>query len=193
MEFATGTSAAGPGGLRAGSGEPRSALRVGELLRRAIGQQLDELGLRARPEWRGLISAFETFARELHRHMREEEALLDRAQFLMVRQQLCFGAMSDARGDFDALREEHERMDVLRRRLERELAQTSADAPTVRAALREYVAAFVDHHDFEARALWPVPRRAAAAFMSPTTSLHGPPASDGRSAPPAATSIECCG
>ncbi|MFZ5438357.1 MAG: hemerythrin domain-containing protein [Myxococcota bacterium] len=131
-------------------------------LQRRITPLVDELGLRARGEWRGPLSAFDTFSRELTAHMREEEAVLfDRVQFLMVRGQLTFGALGDARADFEALMEEHERMGALRRRLARELDATvsrAAELAPVRAALREFVTAFVEHHDFEARALVPTLR-----------------------------------
>lgn len=130
-------------------------------LQRTITDAIEALRLRERADWTSLITAFEVFARELHHHMRDEEAhILDRVQFLMVRRQLTYGAMSDARHTFEVLMKEHDKMCVLRRRLELELSKSlhlepEPGASTVRNAMREFMTAFQDHNDFEQRALAP--------------------------------------
>lgn len=136
-------------------------------LEQAVVERLQALGTaRARPEWRQVIAAWEVFSRELGRHMNEEQDLiLDPLQFLMVRQRLVDGALSDAREPFEALMLERERQRVLRRRLELELTHTVAlqhdhpEATAVRQAIRELLTASDEHHDFEQHALVPALER----------------------------------
>lgn len=130
-------------------------------LQRRVTAQLAELGAHHLPEWKALVSAFEVFARELAEHMRDEEGIvLDPVQFLMVRRRLVPGALSDVRDAFEVLRREHDTMQVLKRRLELELAnslglQSQPGASVVRASMREFITAFTEHHDFEQYALEP--------------------------------------
>lgn len=135
--------------------------RARELGKR-IAAGLETMGAHQKPEWKALVSAFEVFARELNEHMRDEESIvLDHVQFLMVRNRLVPGALSDAHEAFDVLMREHDTMLVLRKRLELELnassnLQLTPEAISVRGLMREFMAAFTDHHDFEQHALVPV-------------------------------------
>jgi hypothetical protein len=137
---------------------PRARI-LGRAIEVALTQLREEE--RERPEWRRIASAFHVFARELNHHMKEQEhVVLDSVQFLMVRERLVFGALSDVRSSFEALMLEHDKHWVLRRRLEVELTtpttgHESESALALRGLLRKYMTAFTEHHDFEQFALVP--------------------------------------
>jgi hypothetical protein len=119
------------------------------------------LGASREPAWKRLIAAWEFISREQTHHMQEQEELvLDRVQFLFARGRLVHGAVKE-RLSFDALMTEHDKLSVLRKRVEDELANTVAlhvdsdEAARLRNAIKAWLAAFAEHTAFERHALVP--------------------------------------
>ena len=132
-------------------------------LRHAVAARVEALGpSRELPGWKRLIASYDVLARELNHHMQEEEELvLDRVQFLSARSRLVFGSMASTKRSFDELMREHEKLGVLRKRIEDELASTvqlhttSDEAAAVRNSIKQYLSAWHDHDAFERHALIP--------------------------------------
>jgi iron-sulfur cluster repair protein YtfE (RIC family) len=132
-------------------------------LGRAVAASVEALGgARDLPEWKRLITSWEVLARELNHHMQEEEELvLDRVQFLWARARLGFGSLAGTKRSFDELMREHDKLGVLRKRIEDELANTVQlhtlcdESAAVRNAIKQYLSAWHDHDAFERHALIP--------------------------------------